>query len=229
MNCKTNKLRDAVVLALAASTGMAGTAFAQEAQKEGATNLDRIEVTGSRIKRVDVEGPSPVTVISRQDIETAGEISVADFLRNTVYNSFGSTRESSGSATGSQATISLRGLGAEYTLVLIDGRRMTKSAALDGGAANINLIPTAAVERIEILREGAGAVYGSDAIGGVVNIILRKDYEGLTFSAGYETPKVGPTGNTGSISGGISSGACADFCVNGIRVTAEGAAPQTGW
>lgn len=205
MNCKTNKLRDAVVLALVASAGTSGTAYAQDAATSGATNLDRIEVTGSRIKRVDVEGPSPVTVISRQDIETAGELSVADFLRNTVYNSFGSTRESSGSATGSQATISLRGLGSEYTLVLLDGRRMTKSAALDGGAANINLIPTAAVERIEILREGAGAVYGSDAIGGVVNVILRKDYEGLTFSAGYESPKVGPSGNTGSVSGGISS------------------------
>ncbi|MQP75660.1 TonB-dependent receptor [Stenotrophomonas sp. MYb238] len=204
MYCKSNKLRDAVVLALVAgAAGTTGAAFAQDA--EGATNLDRIEVTGSRIKRVDVEGPSPVTVISRQDIETAGEISVADFLRNNVYNSFGSVRESSGSATGSQATISLRGLGSEYTLVLLDGRRMTKSAALDGGSANINLIPTAAVERIEILREGAGAVYGSDAIGGVVNVILRKDYEGLSFSAGYESPKIGPNGRTGSIAGGISS------------------------
>lgn len=205
MNCKTNKLRDAVVLALVASAGTAGAAYAQDEANTGATNLDRIEVTGSRIKRVDVEGPSPVTVISRQDIETAGEISVADFLRNTVYNSFGSARESSGSSTGSFASISLRGLGSAYTLVLLDGRRMTKSASQDGGAANINLIPTAAVERIEILREGAGAVYGSDAIGGVVNVILRKDYEGLTFSAGYEAPKVGPNGNTGSISGGISS------------------------
>lgn len=205
MNCKTNKLRDAIAFALVVGTSStAGIAFAQDSQA-GATTLDRIEVTGSRIKRTDVEGPSPITVISRQDIETAGEISVADFLRNNVYNSFGSTRESSGSATGSAATISLRGLGSEYTLVLLDGRRMTASPTLGGGAQNINLIPTAAVERIEILREGAGAVYGSDAIGGVVNIILRKDYEGLTFSAGYESPDIGPTGRTASVSGGISS------------------------
>ena len=201
MNCKPNKLRDAIVIALVAGTA-SGTAIAQDSNP---TTLDRLEVTGSRIKRVEVEGPAPVTVISRQDIEASGEVSVSDFLRNTVYNSFGSTRESSGSATGSASTISLRGLGSAYTLVLLDGRRMTKSASLDGGAANINLIPTAAVERIEILREGAGAVYGSDAIGGVVNVILRKDYEGLSFTAGYENPEVGPISRTASASAGISS------------------------
>lgn len=203
MNCKQSKLRDAVLIALAAGVGSTGVAYAQDGGK--ATELDRIEVTGSRIKRVEVEGPAPVTVISRQDIEASGEVSVSDFLRNTVYNSFGSARESSGSATGSASTISLRGLGSAYTLVLLDGRRMTKSASLDGGAANINLIPTAAVERIEILREGAGAVYGSDAIGGVVNVILRKDYEGLSFTAGYESPDVGPVSRTASASAGISS------------------------
>jgi iron complex outermembrane receptor protein len=205
MNCKSNKLRDAVVIALAASVLPVGTALAQEAQSGNATNLDRIEVTGSRIKRTDVEGPNPVTVVTRQDIQAAGEISVADFLRNNVYNSFGSARESSGSATGSQATISMRGLGSAYTLVLLDGRRITPSGALAGGAANINMIPTSAIERIEILREGAGAVYGSDAIGGVVNIITRKDYEGASIQLGYESPKVGPAGTTGSASAGISS------------------------
>src|SRR5690606_16499305 len=91
-------------------------------------------------------------------------------------------------------------------LVLLDGRRMTKSASQDGAAANINLIPTAAVERIEILREGAGAIYGADAIGGVINVILRKDYEGLTVSAGMEAPTgAGPDASSLSVSGGISS------------------------
>lgn len=204
MSFKTHKLRDAIIVALAVTVAAPGVAFAQSTT-EDAPSLDRVEVTGSRIKRAEVEGPNPITVISRADLDAAGEISVADYLRNNVYNSFGSDRESSGSATGSQATISLRGLGAEYTLVLLDGRRMTTSAALAGAAANINLIPTAAVERIEVLREGAGAIYGSDAIGGVVNVILRKDYQGLHFSAGYEMPKVGPNGNTASISGGVSS------------------------
>jgi len=88
MNSKTSKLRDAVVLALIASAGTAATASAQEGKsgQAGTTQLDRIEVTGSRIKRTDVEGPSPVSVISRQDIETSGEISVADFLRNKVLD-----------------------------------------------------------------------------------------------------------------------------------------------
>ena len=170
MKCNRNVLSDAVRVCLA--IGAMGAVAAPAVAQDEAT-LDRIEVTGSRIKRAEVEGPSPVTVITRQDLDVAGELSISDFLRNNVYNSFGSTREASGSATGSQATISLRGLGAAYTLVLLDGRRMTKSTALNGGSANINLIPTAAVERIEILREGAGAVYGSDAIGGVINIILR--------------------------------------------------------
>jgi len=210
MNCKTTKLRDAISFALAVGTVSAsgmGVAFAQESSSDtSTTTLNRIEVTGSRIKRTDIETAAPITTITRADIEAAGELSVSDFLRNNVYNSFGSTRESSGSATGSQATINLRGLGSAYTLVLIDGRRMTNSGALSGGAANINMIPTSAVERIEILREGAGAVYGSDAIGGVVNIILRKDYEGMNVTASYETSSdAGPDGNTLSVSGGISS------------------------
>ncbi|GGK12419.1 TonB-dependent receptor [Luteimonas terricola] len=208
MTVKTTKLRDAITFALVSgATALAGTgvAFAQDSSEQQATTLDRIEVTGSRIKRAEIEGPNPITVISRADMDAAGEISVADFLRNSVYNSFGSTREASGSSTGSQATISLRGLGSSYTLVLLDGRRMTTSGALNGAAANINMIPTSAVERIEILREGAGAVYGSDAIGGVVNVILRKDYEGMTISGGVESPKVGPNGNYASVAGGISS------------------------
>ena len=202
MNRKTHKLRDAIAIALLASAGGTTVASAQEA----ATNLDRVEVTGSRIKRAEIEGPNPITVISRQDIEVSGELSVADFLRNNVYNSYGSARESSGSNTGSISTFSMRGLGSEYTLVLLDGRRMTKSASADGAAANINLIPTAAIERIEILREGAGAIYGADAIGGVVNVILRKDYEGLTVSVGHESPDgPGPDASSVAVSGGISS------------------------
>lgn len=165
--------------------GMAGTAVAQDSEER---TLERIEVTGSRIKRADVEGPSPITVVERADIDVSGELSVADFLRNNVYNSAGSFRESSGSNTGSYATVSLRGLGSAYTLVLLDGRRMTTSGSTGGAAVDMNMIPMAAVERIEILREGAAAVYGSDAIGGVVNIITRRDYEGLAMGVGYASP-----------------------------------------
>ncbi|MBX3602594.1 MAG: TonB-dependent receptor [Rubrivivax sp.] len=166
---------------------------------------DRVEITGSRIKRTDVEGPSPISVVSRAELDAAGEISVADFLRNNVYNSFGSAREASGSATGSQATVSMRGLGSEYTLVLLDGRRITPSGALSGASANINMIPTSAIERIEILREGAAAIYGSDAIAGVINIITKKDQQGGSITIGFEDPKTGPEGKTAGVSFGINS------------------------
>lgn len=213
MTLKTTKLRDAISFALVSGAVVlagTGTAFAQDStagQEPQATELDRIEVTGSRLKRVDVEGPNPITVLTRADLDVSGELSVADFLRNNVYNSFGSTRESSGSSTGSFSTISLRGLGSAYTLVLLDGRRMTNSPTIDGTAANINMIPMAAVERIEILREGAAAIYGADAIGGVVNVIMRRDYEGLTASFGYGSPtsRGRPDERNASIVGGISS------------------------
>jgi iron complex outermembrane receptor protein len=167
---------------------------------------DKVTVTGSRIKRVDIEGPSPISVISREDIDATGDISVAEVLRGSSFNSFGSFKQRSGSSAQSQAAVSLRGLGSQRTLVLIDGRRITGAPALGAGSAtNLNTIPLAAVERIEVLREGASAVYGSDAIGGVVNIIMRKDYEGMQLS--YEIGRPTQTGGDEeaySIVGGIS-------------------------
>jgi iron complex outermembrane recepter protein len=194
---KRTKICSAALVALGGA--VAATSLPAFAQGE------RVEITGSRIKRTDVEGPNPISIVSRADLDAAGEISVADFLRNNVYNSFGSTRESSGSATGSQSTVSLRGLGSAYTLVLLDGRRITPSGALSGASANINMIPTSAIERIEILREGAAAVYGSDAIGGVINIITRKDFQGGSVTIGFEDPKIGPEGKTAGLSFGITS------------------------
>jgi iron complex outermembrane recepter protein len=204
-----NTIRDAVRFALtagvAASVAQAPAAFGAD---DDAARLDRVEVTGSRIKRLDIEGPSPVTVITREDIEASGDISVADVLRESTFNSFGSFAESSGFTAQSQATISLRGVGANRTLVLLDGRRMAGSAILDGGqTANLNVIPIAAVERIEILRDGASAIYGTDAIGGVVNIILRHDYEGMRVSASYGESSWGePNESSAAIVGGISGG-----------------------
>ena len=192
MNCKSNKLRDAVLLALVASASTAGAAFAQD--NGGATNLDRIEVTGSRIKRTDVEGTLPVIALDRQAIEASGDISVADFLRDTSFNSFGSYQSSSGSSWGGFSGISLRGLGEGRTVILVDGRR-APTAPMVGSAQDLNSIPMAAVERIEILPSGASAIYGSDAIGGVVNIITRKDYEGVqaTYGIGRPTNEGGDT------------------------------------
>ncbi|MGH8760443.1 MAG: TonB-dependent receptor plug domain-containing protein, partial [Burkholderiales bacterium] len=154
------------------------TALAQEAP--ATTELETIEVTGSRIKRVDLEGPLPVTVITRDQLDAAGDLTVSDFLRTLPFNSFGSFQpiSISGGGGGTQASLSLRGVGAARTLVLVDGRRLPASPAFSGAAQNLNTIPLAVVDRIEVLREGASAVYGSDAIGGVINVITKKDFQG---------------------------------------------------
>ncbi len=181
---KHNQLRLAVRAALAVgglATAVASpTAFAQD---EDSAELGRVEVTGSRIKRTDVEGAAPVQIIDRETIELSGEVSVSDILRNLPINTGGSFRPQSGSSAQSAAQLSLRGLGAGRTLVLIDGRRAPVAPQI-GTGQDLNLIPIGAVERIEILSDGASAVYGTDAIGGVVNIITRKDYEGVQVAYG---------------------------------------------
>lgn len=207
-----NQLYSAVRRALAAgvvASVVSPMVLAQgEAGDEDVYRGQKVETTGSRIKRAQVEGPNPLTVIRREDLDETGEISVADVLRQTTFNSFGSFREASGFTAQSQASISLRGVGSQRTLVLVDGRRIAGSGNAAGGQIqNLNVIPFAAVERIEILRDGASAVYGSDAIGGVINIILRKDYEGLHVAAQVERPtQAGGDGNSGSITGGVTSG-----------------------
>ena len=204
-----NPVRDAVRYALTAgvAASFVGAPAASFAEDDVAVQ-EKVTVTGSRIKRVDIEGPSPVAVISRDDIDATGDISVAEVLRGSVWNSFGSFKQRSGSSAQSQSTVSLRGLGPTRTLVLIDGRRMAGAPTFGAGSAqNLNVIPLAAVERIEVLRDGASAVYGSDAIGGVVNIILRKDYEGMNLSWGIGRPtQTGGDEDSYSVVGGLSSG-----------------------
>ncbi len=146
--------------------------------------------------------------ISRQEIDQSGDSSIADVLRGQTFNSFGSFSPTSGTgAAQGGAQVDLRGLGSERTLVLIDGRRLPNNPAFSGAAQNINNIPMALVERVEILREGASAIYGSDAIGGVINIITRKDYSGMQFGTQLDRPD-GPGGdaNTATLAGGLSNG-----------------------
>ncbi|GIX32217.1 MAG: outer membrane protein [Lysobacterales bacterium] len=179
---KRNTLAWSISVALLGAYGV--PAMAQEDQAE----LDKIQVTGTRIKRAEVEGALPVTVIDREQIELSGDLSVADFLRNIPFNTFGSFRPQSGSSAQSFAGLSLRGLGEGRTLILIDGRRAPTAPNI-GSAQDLNIIPLAAVERIEILSDGASAIYGTDAIGGVVNIITRKDFNGVEISGGAGNPK----------------------------------------
>lgn len=186
-----NPLAAAIHYALGAGViaGLAATAapaFAQD--DEEAADLGAVEVTGSRIKRTDIEGALPVTVIDREQIEFSGKTSVADLLRDTPFNSAGSFRPQSGSSAQSFAGVSLRALGSGRTLVLVDGKRAPIAPNV-GSGQDLNSIPLAAVERIEILSDGASAVYGSDAIGGVINIITRKDFTGVELTVGTSDPK----------------------------------------
>src|SRR5690606_22616314 len=119
-----------------------------------------------------------------EQIDASGDVSVAEMLRDAPIAAFGNFRPQSGSSAQSMATVDLRGIGSGRTLVLIDGRRAPTSPMAPSSGADINAIPLAAVERIEILSDGASAVYGSDAIGGVVNIILRRDFNGVELRVG---------------------------------------------
>lgn len=179
---KRTKVSVGVLLALGgAVVATSMPALAQDAQ--------RVEITGSRIKRAAAEGSLPVTVIQREELDSSGAITVAEFMRNSTFTSFGNFRPQSGSSAQSFSEVNLRGLGSRRTLVLVDGRRVAKDPQV-GDAVDIASIPMAAVERVEILTDGASAVYGSDAIGGVVNFILRKDFEGGIVSIGQTDASV---------------------------------------
>ena len=199
----TNKRR---ALYIAVSTGLIMTCVGPGvwAQSEDAITLEKLEVTGSRIKRTEYEGALPVAVFDREYIERSGSSTVTELVKKVIYNNAGVRDETftQGFAPAS-AAVDLRGLGVNRTLVLVNGRRVPLFPfAQDGSASfvDINLIPLSAVERIEILKDGASAVYGSDAIAGVVNIILRKDYEGAELSL-----QVGGTGEGDGEEGHISA------------------------
>jgi iron complex outermembrane recepter protein len=155
-----------------------------------AQDAQRIEITGSHIRRLQAESASPVQTLSREDIEKSGKASVAELLQSLAVDNQGSVPTNFGSGFASGASgISLRGMGAASTLVLLNGRRVAPYGLADDGQkvfADLNMIPMEAVERIEIAKDGASAVYGSDAIAGVVNIILRKNFNGtaVKLSAG---------------------------------------------
>ena len=165
--------------------------LAQEAAPSPeAKPVPRVEITGSNIRRSEAETASSVITMNRADIERSGKASVAELLQTLAVDNQGSVPTSFGAGFAAGASgISLRGLGAASTLVLLNGRRMAPYGLADDGQkqfSDLNIIPTDAVERIEVLKDGASAIYGSDAIAGVVNVILRKDYQGNTvrFSRG---------------------------------------------
>ncbi|MEZ9199497.1 TonB-dependent receptor plug domain-containing protein [Shewanella sp. 10N.286.54.B9] len=171
-----------IALVSAAVAAVISTPAAFAATEESA-NVERIQVTGSRIKRTDIEGTTPVNILTAKDIEDSGLSTISEFLRNTV--SVGGFNESATlSQTAGAASVGLKGFGSSYTLILLNGRRLPKNAA-GGVFTDINQIPMAAVNRIEVLTDSASAVYGSDAIAGVINIITKSDFDGFDFKAKY--------------------------------------------
>lgn len=148
--------------------------------------LEEVTVTGTRVR--GATPTSTVVTLARQDIERGGYLTVQGALKETVQNFSGTTASSASITSGNVgygSQLDLRGLGPEATLTLVNGRRVAGAAGDQGRAMDVGMIPLSAVERIEILTDGASALYGSDAIGGVVNVILRRDFSGSETSAQY--------------------------------------------
>ena len=194
MNPRMTKLSFALAKALGVGLALsAATAPAFAQQEQTAQTKEKIEVTGTSIKRVEGETALPVTVMSRDQIEKSGATTPMELLQFiSANNSLGGVALTStiGATTNSAQLASLRGLQGAHTLVLINGKRVNGFSGETQGVQGVNLaiIPFNAIERVEILKDGASAVYGSDAIAGVINFIMRSDYKGAEASVYYGQP-----------------------------------------
>ena len=136
-------------------------------------NIERIQITGSRIKRINIEGPSPLLVLDKEDLENSGYNSVADVLRDSNIAPFGVARESAGSSVAGESFTGVHGASA---LILINGQRVVTDPNAE--SVDLHLIPIYAVERVEIIKDGSSAIYGSDALGGVINFVMKENFSG---------------------------------------------------
>ncbi len=183
-------LRRPLTLALAAALALPTVAMAQntsanqeDKKTEEATTLDKVTIVGSRIKRAEVEGPAPITVITRQDIDREGFQTVGDMLQTLSQNTSSSFTGDLGVTgfTPNAQVVNLRNLGPGYTLTLVNGRRPAQYPQpynRDNNVVNVKAIPSSIIERVEVLTGGASAIYGSDAVAGVVNLVLRENFDG---------------------------------------------------
>ncbi len=157
-------------------------AEAVPARRGARAGEEEIVVTGTRIRRKDLTTPAPVTVINRDQISASSKVSIGEFLQQLPEHGGALNTQVNNGGDG-QTQINLRNLGSNRTLVLVDGKRMVNGGVGVGTAVDLNSIPTSAVERVEVLKDGGSAVYGSDAIAGVVNIITRKRMDGVEANA----------------------------------------------
>src|SRR5688572_21481417 len=171
-------VRRALVMGAVTAAGAAAPALAQE-------SMDEIVVTGTRIQSANLESTTPVTQVTAADVVTQGVTRIEDLV-NQLPQAFASQNVTVSNGSTGTATLDLRGLGSPRTLVLIDGRRMPYGGVTPASAApDINQIPTQMIERVDILTGGASAVYGSDAVAGVVNFVMKKDFEGVQVTSQY--------------------------------------------
>jgi len=178
-----NPVAKAVKYALVAGSAVSLFSAPVFAAEDEATSSDElITITGSRIKRSEAEGANPVQTFNREDIVLTGINNVGDMLQEIPSVAGAGTNQSINNGGTGAIRVSLRGLGAARTLVLLNGRRVVASGTGANASVDLSTIPTSIIERVEVLKDGASAIYGSDAIGGVVNIITRKDFEGAEFN-----------------------------------------------
>ncbi|MGL5001950.1 MAG: TonB-dependent receptor plug domain-containing protein, partial [Casimicrobium sp.] len=174
-----------LAVAVAATFVVASFAQAQTQSAQSTQKVEKIEVTGSNIKRIDAEGPSPVEVITREEIARKGVTTVNELIRSLSYmSSFNDELLSNSPNTTGAAGVGFRGLSSDQTVVLLNGRRLA-AYGFDGAFVSLSTIPLGAIQRVEILKDGAAAIYGADAIGGVVNFITRRDYTGAEATGLY--------------------------------------------
>ncbi|MEL6285577.1 MAG: TonB-dependent receptor plug domain-containing protein, partial [Pseudomonadota bacterium] len=167
---------------------MAGYSVAQDAAEDEDAVQQTITVTGSRIQRLDFVSNSPISTVDSEQFELTGTVNTESLLNTLPQTIPGFDRTSNNPGNGT-ATVDLRGLGANRTLVLVNGRRFVPSGG--DGVVDLNNIPPALIERVEVVTGGASAVYGADAVAGVVNFILKDDFEGVQVDAGYEATQDG--------------------------------------
>ncbi len=211
--------------AVAAAVSLACLAAAQaeaQAQAQDAAELETVTVTGSRIKRIEDETALPMQTITREDILNSGVSTAAELMKSVTANTAPLTdgvsiTDSTSGQRGFNGA-NLRGLGVSSTLVLLNGRRMANFASPgDNAGVDLNNIPAGAIERIEVLKDGASAIYGTDAIGGVINFITRTDYEGVDLNASVSTTDQGGAGKTtATVSAGYGNLADDRFNVFGV-------------
>jgi iron complex outermembrane receptor protein len=205
---KRTKISTGALLAIGALAAL--PALAQD-------SAQRVEITGSAIRRIDAETAVPVTVLKMEDLKKLGVTTIEQVMANlSSMQMTQGTSQVVGLGTGGASFANLRGLGANKTLVLLNGRRLANNA-FDSSAPDLNMIPFAALERVEVLRDGASALYGSDAVGGVINFITRKDFTGGLITVGVDSPQhAGGNTKSGNVAFGFGDLSKDRFNVFGV-------------